>query len=177
MGNLSAHFDKYEFTCPCGKCGADFPTDSKLVNKLETLYNMIGADSIIITSGYRCPEYSGSIPGGSRYDAHTKGIAADIVVNRNGTRVNSTDIAEAAERVGFSGIGIIDDTAVHVDVRNNNNYVNPHWFGNEMTGNNNIETFQRGTVFPSHVDKISKEINAILDIEGHKYSGILMEVE
>ena len=147
-GNLSAHFDKIEFRCKCGK-SHDYNIDPELIDKLEKLHKLLNAHAVNITSGFRCPEYSKSI-GGYFNDAHTKGIAADITVTRNATGTpyyNSNDIAEAAERVGFSGIGIIDNMAVHVDIRNDNNYVNSHWFGDERTGNDNIETFQRGSVF------------------------------
>ena len=148
MGNLSPHFDKIEFTCKCGKLH-EYNIAPELIDKLEKLYDLMDANAIIITSGYRCPEYSKSV-GGYFNDAHTKGIATDIMVQRKATSTpyyNSMDVAEAAERVGFSGIGIIDGMAVHVDVRNDNNYVNSHWFGNEITGNDNITTFQRGTIF------------------------------
>ncbi|MEE1054166.1 MAG: hypothetical protein U0L33_07530, partial [Acutalibacteraceae bacterium] len=37
----------------------------------------------------------------------------------------------------------IDNTAVHMDIRNNDNYVNPHWFGNEITGDNYVKTFSQ----------------------------------
>ena len=143
---LSEHFDLVEFVCPC--CRQANP-DSELVNKLEKLHDLMGAKAIIITSGYRCPDHSAAV-GGYRNDAHTRNIAVDIKVQKlNGGWYSGLDIAEAAERVGFSGIGVIDGTACHVDIRNANNYSNDHWFGNEQTGENYITTFQRGTEFPS----------------------------
>ena len=66
----------------------------------------------------------------------------------------SADIAEVAERLNFSGIGLIDAISCHVDKRTKLIYVNDHWFGDERTGNDNIKTFQRGTKFPG--DNISK---------------------
>lgn len=163
MGDLSQHFSKREFTCKCSH-GAEhaFTINDGLINKLEKLHDLMDAHEIIITSGYRCPEWSKSV-GGYFNDAHTKGIAADIVVTfcdpdgvvRN---YNSELIAEAAERVGFTGIGIIDNTAVHVDVRCKDNYVNEHWFGDERTGNDNIKTFQKGTKFVSRETKNTLEI-------------------
>ena len=42
--------------------------------------------------------------------------------------------------LGFSGIGLMDG-ACHVDIRNKNNYVNAHWYGDERTGNNAISSF------------------------------------
>lgn len=161
MGDLSKHFSAREFTCKCGKC---YKSDVKpdLITMLEKLHDLMGAHEIIITSGYRCSEWSLAV-GGYANDAHTKGIAADIKVSfcdDDGVvrYYNSELIAEAAERVGFSGIGIIDNTACHVDIRNDSNYVNSHWFGNEMTHNDNIETFQKGTKF------VSRETTNTLEI-------------
>ena len=145
MGNLSKHFDKSEFRCQCG-CGGENPS-AKLIERLEQLFDLMDAKSIIITSGYRCPNYSVSI-GGYRNDAHTCNIAADVIVNKQGGGAyTSEDIAEAAERIGFGGIGLMSG-ACHLDNRDSEPYVNNHWFGDERDGRNNIKTFQRGTVFP-----------------------------
>ena len=168
MGDLSAHFDKREFACKCGK-SHDFHIDSELIEKLETLHALTGATAIYITSGFRCPEWSKSV-GGYFNDAHTKGIAADIVIDGKYNRLSSEAVAEAAERVGFSGIGIIDSTAVHVDVRNDKNYVNSHWFGDERTGNDNITTFQTGRKFDgenvSHETKLNGKHKITVIIDG-----------
>lgn len=158
MGDLSEHFDKCEFRCKCGK-NHEYNIDPELINKLERMHEIMNASAIIITSGFRCPEYSKSI-GGFFNDAHTKGIAADIMVQRKATGTpyyNSNDVAECAERVGFTGIGIIDNFAVHVDIRNDNNYVNSHWFGDERTGNDNITTFQRDTIFDGEIKNDEKK--------------------
>ena len=146
MGNLTAHFDREEFTCPCG-CNRN-SIDMRLVNRLEQLHDLMGAKAIIVTSGYRCPTHSVRV-GGSTTDAHTKGYAADIKVQKsNGEWYSAEDIAEAAERIGFGGIGLMSG-ACHCDIRDLGGYKNSHWFGDERTGNDNIETFQRGTKFPS----------------------------
>lgn len=158
---LSKHFDSSEFTCKtCGT--ATHKINCELINKLEQLYEMLDANCIIVTSGYRCPECSSKV-GGFPTDTHTRGIATDIVVYSGPhIRYDSATVAEAAERVGFTGIGIIDDTAVHVDVRNKDNYTNTHWFGDERTGNDNIPTFQRGTVFKS-VSRETKKLKIMID--------------
>ena len=144
MGNLSPHFDSYEFTC---KCGCGFSTvDKELINKLEKIHDYFsklptGCKSIIITSGCRCPTHSINV-GGYANDAHTKGIAADIIVNnKNGVPYIPETVAAVAEHVGFSGIGVMA-TATHVDIRNKTNYSNAHWFGDEITGDDNIQTFK-----------------------------------
>ena len=161
---LSEHFDISEFTCKCSKHCAAAP-DKELINKLEKLFSILNARDIIITSGYRCSEHSISV-GGTVNDAHTRNIAADIIVHdATGKQLTSEVIAAGAERAGFSGIGIISATAVHVDVRNSSNYVNSHWFGDERTGNDNIKTFINA----------KKQIRITAMIDDHKYSGLLEE--
>lgn len=176
MGDLSPHFDLREFKCGCGG-SHEITIDAGLIDKLEKLYALMDAHAIIITSGFRCPEYSRSLPGGYFNDAHTKGIAADIMVMRNATGTpyyNSEDVAEAAERVGFTGIGIIDGFAVHVDIRNAINYVNSHWFGDERTGNDNIATFQRGTVFDG--ENVENGVDVTITINNNTYKGKVKKV-
>ena len=145
MGDMTTHFSRREFTCKCGCNGNNI--SGELVKKLEQVYTELektvdGVAAIYITSGYRCPTHSRNV-GGYMNDAHTKGIAADLyAVKADGEhRVSSYAIAAIAEKLGFSGIGIIDGTSVHLDIRNNTNYVNSHWFGDESTGNDNIKTF------------------------------------
>lgn len=135
---LSPHFNSREFVCKCGKC-VTTPIDDTLIEKLENLFTELNADKIIVDSGYRCPAHSVAV-GGTATDAHTRGIAADITVYVNGSPVKPITAAAAAERVGFSGIGLMSSN-IHVDVRNANNYVNSRWFGDETTGAN-VATFQ-----------------------------------
>lgn len=152
--NLSEHFASNEFKCKCG-CGGGNP-DVTLIKKLEQLREMLGDKPIIITSGYRCPKHSVAV-GGFATDAHTRNIAADIMVN--GEKVEH--IAECAEKVGFSGIGIMTN-AVHVDVRSSSNYHNSHWFGDERTGED-VETF------------ISKTVSSTIITVGNKKYKFTME--
>lgn len=155
--NITEHFTVAEMACKCG-CGlCDMESDFMIL--LEKLRKLIGKP-IIVTSGRRCPSHSVSV-GGYANDAHVKGFAADIIVDG----LTSYDVAEYAEKCGFTGIGIINNTAVHVDNRNKNKYSNGHWFGNEMTGDNNIKTFIR--------DKSSKE-EIKITLGGKKY--IIKEV-
>lgn len=108
---------------------------------LERLRENMNAAAIIVTSGTRCPAHSVAV-GGTSTDAHTKGIAVDIRVNKkDGTSYTSGTIAREAEKIGFSGIGIIDNIHCHVDIRNLNNYYNNHWYGDERTHNYFILTF------------------------------------
>lgn len=150
MGNLSTHFDSSEFTCK--NCGRSKDISKLLISRLEEMHSMMNAKAIYITSGYRCPECSIKV-GGYRNDAHTRGIAADIKVQRqDGGYYSAEDIAEVAERIGFGGIGLMNG-ACHVDTRDSEEYLNSHWFGDERNGNDNIKTFQRGTLFPGQKNK------------------------
>ena len=144
---LSEHFDSTEFKCNCGN---EAKMSTLLIRRLEELHDLMDAKAIIITSGYRDPNCSVKV-GGYRNDAHTKGMAADIKVQKqDGSYYTAEDIAEAAEKVGFGGIGLMNG-ACHVDTRDTEPYSNNHWFGDERSGNDNIPTFQRGTVFPSRI--------------------------
>ena len=161
---ISEHFASEEFACKCG-CGS-CNVDSELIAKLEQLFKAMNAKYIFVSSGVRCPEHSVAV-GGSRTDAHTKGIAADIcVMKKNGEYYTAETIAREAEKIGFNGIGIIDNTYCHVDIRNSENFVNSHWFGNEMTGENYISTFAN-VGEPIYNDSAHK-INIAVTIDGNK---------
>ena len=148
MGDMTAHFSRREFTCKCGFYFNNVKT--KLVEYLEKVYEYLdntadGISAIYINSGCRCSKHSLSV-GGYMNDAHTKGIAADFyALKKDGrTRWGAYELAAVCEKIGFSGIGIIQDgatSAIHADIRDANNYVNSHWFGNEITKDNNVKTF------------------------------------
>ena len=152
---LTEHFDSTEFDCTCG-CGTN-KTKIELVRKLEELFDYMDAASIPVNSGTRCPKHSLQVKG-SANDGHVRGIAADIrVKKKDKSFYTGADIAEAAERLGFTGIGIISADSCHLDIRSADNYENAHWFGNEMTNENFIKTFQRGTIFPGEGKAPAKE--------------------
>lgn len=169
MGDISAHYDSSEFACGC--CGKKVKMSDLLIDRLEKLHALMGAKAVYINSGYRCENN----PWGSPTDAHRKGIAADIrVQKKDSSYYTGAEIAEAAERIGFGGIGIMEPDSCHVDTRDSEPYVNDHWFGNETTGNDFIGTFQRGTVFPGEQQKRSLKVT--IDFDDHTYSGLLEEI-
>lgn len=128
---LTAHFDSKEFACP--HCGRD-DINKELVERLERLFAAIGADKIIISSGIRCSDYSVSV-GGFANDMHVNKGAADLIVYKNGKPMSSFAVAAIAEDLGlFNGIGIIDDSYVHLDIRGIIPYSNSYWFGSEVDG-------------------------------------------
>lgn len=169
MGDMSAHFDRKEFMCKCG-CGRN-NISADLVNKLESVFDYLartptGCKCCVITSGIRCPSYSVSV-GGFRNDAHTLSIAADcIYYQSNGAPYKPETVAAVAEKMGFNGIGLMNG-AIHLDIRNEKNYVNSHWFGDERTGDNYIKTFSQYlpkiTETPKTTETVKHKIKLMLD--------------
>ena len=144
MVKLSQHFSDDEFKCSC--CGKKVTMSQLLINRLEQMFDLMNAKAIIINSGYRCERN----PWGSVTDTHRKGMAADIkIIRQNNTFYRSEEIAEAAERVGFKGIGMMLPDACHVDTRGDEPYTYSWWHGNETTGIDYMQghTFIKGTVF------------------------------
>lgn len=143
MGDITEHFDRKEFKCPC--CGkSEISTD--FVKRLEDVFTYLkkcehGCKYIIITSGYRCPSNSAAV-GGMKTDMHTKGRAADwYCIGEDGYKYKSKELAAVCEVHGFGGIGVNlnDDNegiCVHCDDRENGGYSNSHWYGDEQTNAN-----------------------------------------
>ena len=174
MGKLSEHFDSSEFVCSC--CGQSITMSQLLIDRLEKMRALMGAKAVYINSGYRC----NNNPWGSPTDAHRKGMAADIRVQRkDGSYYTAEDIAEAAERVGFKGVGIMEPDSCHVDTRGDEAYIYDWWHGNETTGvdwtKDSGHTFIRGTVFdgeraPAPSDRSKEELLQELLALYEKYS-------
>lgn len=124
---LSKNFSVYEFddgkSRPCS-CTTTL-VDDKLVEYLQKIRDYFGTE-VEITSGYRCPAYN-SRPsvGGATGSRHTKGQAADIVVNGVAPR----RVAAFAEYIGVKGIGLYetakDGYFVHIDTRTTKSF----WYG------------------------------------------------
>ena len=111
---LSEHFDSSEFECH--HCGTlpEKGVSPEFIEKLEALRAELGGRPVIITSGYRCEEHNRAV-GGAPRSYHTYSdplICADIKVP--GRSVD--EIAAAARKVGFTGIGLYR-YHVHVDLR------------------------------------------------------------
>ena len=108
MSQLSEHFRSEEFACGCG-CGFD-TVSQELVYLLESIRQEYGKP-MIITSGCRC-EYHNHAVGGVPNSAHTRGTAADILVEGGLDRRKMVDLAVMN---WASGIGVAR-SFVHVDV-------------------------------------------------------------
>lgn len=122
---LSKNFNSREFRCGLGRpCSC--PTtliDDLLVVYLQKIRDYFGAP-VTITSAYRCPSYNSSV-GGATGSYHTRGQAADIVVEGVAPR----RVAAYAEYIGVKGIGLYETAAdgyfVHIDTRTTKSF----WYG------------------------------------------------
>lgn len=106
MGDLSAHFSRWEFDCHDGTHADPSPA---LIDALERLRSICNNRPLQIISGYRSPRYNKFV-GGARRSQHMYNRAADIP--RGYAR------REDARAAGFTGIGFdAKGWVVHVDVR------------------------------------------------------------
>ena len=128
---LSKHFNSSEFKCPhCGK----IKLSSKLIDKLEVLFDRVHASKCIISSGYRCKIYD--IRENGFAGRHSEGLACDcIFYDKDGRVIPSKVICCVAYDLGFSGIAYINKNYTHLDVRTNGTYR-----GDESRGNGNYWT-------------------------------------
>ena len=121
MGDLTAHFSKYEFAC---KDGTEVPAHllpnlMRLCNALEVLRADLG-QPITIMSGYRTAAYNAKC-GGAKFSRHVQGDAADIQV----AGVAPDVVADAVVRlmkqgkIGPGGVGRYD-AWTHLDMRGTN---------------------------------------------------------
>ena len=105
MGDLTTHFSKSEFACPC--CGKDDIEMNFAIN-LQIARNHSDI-KFTITSGVRCEKHN-KIVGGKDTSSHIKNVACDIVALNSSTR---SLILQAVVPV-FRRVGIGKDF-IHVD--------------------------------------------------------------
>lgn len=121
--SLSTNFKVSEFACKGGTCCSTVLIDDKLVEYLQKIRDHFGK-TITITSAYRCPTHNSRV-GGASGSRHTKGHAADIVVQG----VAPAEVAKYAESIGILGIGLYetakDGHFVHIDTRDYKSF----WYG------------------------------------------------
>lgn len=121
--SLSRNFTVSEFACKGGGCCSTVLIDEQLVVYLQKIRDHFGK-SITITSGYRCPTHNSRI-GGATGSRHSKGQAADIVVQG----VSSREVAKYAESIGVKGIGLYETSKdgyfTHIDTRTTKSF----WYG------------------------------------------------
>ena len=110
--NVGKHFKVREFACKDGSQAVFI--DTHLVAILDILRNKIGKP-VIITSGYRTPEWNTKC-GGAKYSYHMRGMAADIRINK----MTPKQVASILNGIIPNECGIIVYSGwIHIDTRSN----------------------------------------------------------
>ena len=147
---LSPHFNSSEFKCPhCNKV----KLSTKLIEKLEELFNYVNASKCIISSGYRCKTYDKQQNG--FIGRHAEGLACDCCYyDKHGKVIPSKVICCVAWDLGFTGIAYINYSYTHLDVKTNGTY-----YGDETKGNSSYWTnpYKYFNVSTSEVEKYTKK--------------------
>lgn len=119
---LSTNFKVSEFACKGNGCCSTTKVDTALITIVQKIRDHFDKP-VTINSGYRCSKHNKAVKGTSG-SKHTKGQAADIVVNG----VKPAEVAKYAESIGVKGIGLYensDGNFVHVDTR----LIKSFWYG------------------------------------------------
>lgn len=112
---LARHFKVKEFACKDGSQVVFI--DDYLYTILDILRHKLGKP-VIITSGYRTPEWNAKC-GGAKYSYHMRGMAADIRVDG----MSAKELAKELDKIAENGCGIIVySNWVHFDVRPGKKY-------------------------------------------------------
>ncbi len=167
---LSDNFSSKELDCKGYKCCSSTIIDNRLITYLQQIRNHFGKP-VIINSGYRCPTHNSSPQvGGAKNSYHTKGQAADIVVQG----VEPKEVAKYAESIGVKGIGVYS-TFTHIDTRTAKYF----WYDG---GASNVSTFGGTAINPSNspvntelatVSKITVSLPTLQIGNKNKYVGVL----
>jgi uncharacterized protein YcbK (DUF882 family) len=104
-------FARSEFVCSCGCDRAEM--SPAFMDRLQRVRSVMG-EALVVSSGYRCPEYNARISSTGRNGPHTLGKAADIAVQGD----KAHRLLKHAMQHGFTGIGVQqkgDGRFLHLD--------------------------------------------------------------
>jgi len=173
---ITKNFNVSEFKCKCGKVH-NIKLSTELVNKLQQMTDLVGADYVIITSGHRCSTHDRNV-GGSGTGPHVDGYAADCKFVKNNKAISTKLLSCVAQDMGFNGIANITNTYeyIHLDMKGRRYYGNEiinyntvtsdfySYYGisksqvNELTNNKNTQTVTVEIPI-NKKDKVSVDIN------------------
>lgn len=109
---VSPHFKLREFQ---SKDGADKVLISdELLAKLEEL-RAYGGFVITVNSGYRSAAHNKKV-GGASNSSHTRGLAADVKVKKDGSYASAELVCALCQTLGFDGVAYINRLSVHLDM-------------------------------------------------------------
>ena len=117
----TAHFTDAELNCP--HCG-DTRLSLEFLRELERLRTMFGKP-MLVTSGYRCPEYNDTVSSTGMGGPHTVG-AVDVVIAGG----RAFELVGMAINLGWRGIGVKqhgpwNNRFIHLDRLNSLTEVRP----------------------------------------------------
>lgn len=129
---LTKNFNISEFKCKCGR-KHNILNSTEEVNMLQKITDLVGADYVTISSGYRCAAHDRSV-GGSGSGPHTGGFAADCRFVKNGKAISTKLLSCIAQDLGFMGIANITSNYewIHLDMKNR------VYKGNEIVSYNTV---------------------------------------
>ena len=160
---LTKNFNVQEFKCKCGR-NHDIKISEELVNKLQEMTDLVGADYTIISSGHRCSTHDKNV-GGSGVGPHIDGYAADCKFVKNGKPISTKLLSCVAQDMGFMGIANIttDYTWIHLDVKNRvykgNEIINYHTLTSDFYKYYNITKEQINNLCNNKVIKSNNTSN------------------
>ena len=111
---MAKYFTSAEFACKhCNQLPSGGMHEG-LIRVLDQLREQLG-ESLIVSSGYRCPTHNRNI-GGASQSYHMKGIAADVYIHSD--RYSPHRIAKMALECGSdTAVAYPNQGFVHVDMR------------------------------------------------------------
>lgn len=158
---LSEHFQVWEFQSYDEQLGVlttdDIYLDDLNIKYLEDIFIAFNCSKIVITSGYRDPEFDVRIGGFAGY--HSKGQAVDFMCyDQNGNVIEASHICCHCELMGVLGIGY-GGNYTHIDTRD--------WksFFNETNGENNISSWFDYFHYDRPINEKQQKLNEIKDVE------------
>ena len=131
---LTKNFNISEFRCKCGRSHNTL-NSTELVEMLQKITDLVGADYVTISSGYRCNYHDRNV-GGSGGGPHTGGFAADCRFVKNGKAISTKLLSCVAQDLGFMGIANITSNYewIHLDMKGR------VYKGNEIINYNTVTT-------------------------------------
>ena len=105
------YFRELEFDCK--HCGKNDMKPEFMDALLRVRKNF--ARPMVISSGYRCPDYNDQISSTGRNGPHTTGLACDVLVSGTEARLLLEHLDEFP-RIGFSQKGDHSSRFIHIDL-------------------------------------------------------------
>ena len=169
-----------ELRCKCGG-KHNITVNTLLIDKLETLMDIVGAKHIYFSSVNRCKVHDKNV-GGSGWGLHTISKAADFkMTDEKDKAIDTRVLAAVMQEIGFTGIGRITKDYIHGDVGTLAEHGGKKWLGDEMVKGGtsgsvinepntywNYYGLKRSDYIKTPVEPIEKRLQRVLNAMGEK---------